>query len=95
MEYRKTINGIARGVLIKPPQIPDYHLMIGTAENMSDIPLLISQTKIPSKVAENLETLNKLSNEEMTQAIADGILEINDFNGNTAIIGSMIGGGSL
>ena len=92
MEYRNILNNIARNVLLKNPDIPDYHLMVGTAERLDGIPLVINQTKIPTKVAQSLEQLNTLNNEQIEQAIADNILEINDFNGNTAILGSLIGG---
>lgn len=92
MGYRTILNGIALKVLTNPVDIPDYHLMIGTAENRSSVPLVISQTKIPSKVAESLEKLDSLSNESIEQAINDNMLEINDFNGNTAILAGMIGG---
>lgn len=90
--YRSILNGIALNVLIKPPEIPDYHLMVGTAEHLDGIPLLISQTKIPTKVAESLEKVTTLSNDSIEQAIADNTLEINDFNGNTAILAGVIGG---
>ena len=92
MGYRTIINGIALKVLINPVDIPDYHLMIETAEKRESVPLVISQAKIPRKVAESLEKLETLSNDTIEQAIADNMLEINDFNGNTAIISGMIGG---
>ena len=92
MEYRRVINGIALNVLIKPPEIPDYHLMVGTAEHLDGIPLLVNQTKIPSKVAENLEKVNTLSNDTIEQAIANNTLEINDFNGNTSVLAGLMGG---
>ena len=92
MNYRGIINGIAFNVLTKPVEIPDYHLMVGTAEELSEVPLLIKQTKIPTKVAQNLEKLDTLSNETIENAIANNTLEINDFNGNTAILAGMVGG---
>lgn len=92
MEYRKVINGIALGVLLNNPDIPDYHLMVGTAEHLDGLNLMISQTKIPKKVADGLEKVTTLSNETIEQAIADGTLEINDYSSNNAILGSMIGG---
>ena len=92
MGYRTIINGIALKVLINPVDIPDYHLMIETAEKRESVPLVISQSKIPRKVAESLEKLETLSNDTIEQAIAENMLEINDFNGNTAIISGMIGG---
>lgn len=92
MEYRKIVNGIALGVLLKNPEIPDYHLMVGTAEHLDGVNLMISQTKIPQKVADGLEKVNTLSNEKIEDAIANNMLEINDYSSNNAILGSMIGG---
>lgn len=90
--YRRIINGIAFNVLTKPVEMPDYHLMVGTAENLSDVPLKIKQTKVPTKIVENLEKLETLSNDSIENAIANNMLEINDFNGNTAILAGMVGG---
>lgn len=92
MSYRKVLNGIAYKVYKKPVEIPDYHLMIGTAEHLDEIPLLISQAKIPSKVAKNIEKIETVTGGDIEQAIADNILEVNDYNGNTAILAGMIGG---
>lgn len=92
MEYRRVINGIALGVLLKNPEIPDYHLMVGTAEHLDGVNLMISQTKIPQKVADSLEKVSTISNDEIELAIANNTLEINDFSANNAILGSMIGG---
>ena len=92
MAYQNIINKIAFGVLNKKPQIPDYHLMVGTAEVLGEVPLLVPQGKIPVEVAKALETMSKADNETIVSAIQNNTLEINDFNGNTAIIGSVIGG---
>lgn len=92
MEYRKMLDRIALGVLLQNPDIPDFHLMVGTAEDLSSQPLLIPQHTIPKEVAKSLSNLNTLSNENIINAINDGVLEVNDFNGNTAVIGGMIGG---
>ena len=92
MAYRNIINSIALGVLLKNPDMPDYRLMIGTAEQLDSVPLLISQTKIPTKVAETLEKTQRMTNEELEQSIANNSLEVNDFSSNTAILSGTIGG---
>lgn len=92
MEYRKVLNSIALNVLLHDADIPDYHLMVGTAEELAPLPLLIPQHKIPKDVASNLSKLNTLSNDQITNAINDNMLEINDFNGNTALLAQLIGG---
>lgn len=95
MDYRKIVNGIAVRQLIKSPDMPDYHLMIGTAEQLDNVSLLIPQHKVPSEVAKGLEKLETISNETIEQAIINGTLEVNDFNYNNAVIAGMIGGGAL
>ena len=92
MSYRKILNGIAHKVLKKRIAIPDYHLMVGTAEQLAPQTLRIPQQKIMKGVADNLKNLETLSNEEITASIQNNTLEINDFNGNTSLIADMIGG---
>lgn len=92
MSYYRDLCSIALGVHLKNPDIPDYHLMVGTAECLEEVPLLISQAKVPEGVAKQLHTYDTMSNDDVEQAIADNILEINDFNGNTAILAGLIGG---
>jgi len=92
MEYRKVVNGIALNVLLKNPDMPDFHLMVGNAEHLDGVNLMINQTKIPKKVADSLEKVNTLSNEKIEESVANNMLEINDYSSNNAILGSMIGG---
>ena len=92
MGYREILNAHALGVLLNSPDIPDFHLMVGSAEELESLPLLIPQHKIPKEVADNLSKMDSLSNDQITNAIASGTLEINDFNGNTALLAGMIGG---
>ena len=42
--------------------------------------------------AKQLQTYETMSNEDIENAIADNMLEINDFNGNTAVLAGLIGG---
>lgn len=94
MEYRQMLDSIALSVLNRTPDIPDYHLMVGTAEELAPLPVLIPQHEIPKEVANSLTQLNDLDNETITQLIEQQSLEINDFNGNTALLAGMIGGAS-
>ena len=92
IDYRAVINGFAFGVLHKNPDIPDYHLMVGTAEDLSPQPVLIEQATIPKEVADQLHRYDGMTDEQTYYAIANGILEVNDYNGNTTILAGKIGG---
>ena len=92
MEYRQTLDRIALSVLNRSPDIPDYHLMVGSAEELSPLPVLIPQHEIPKEVAQSLSKLDEIDNDTIAKLIDEQSLEINDFNGNTALLGGMIGG---
>ena len=92
MEYRQTIDRIALSVLNRSPDIPDYHLMVGTAEELAPLPVLIPQHEVPKEVAQSLTKLNDLDNDTVAKLVDEQSLEINDFNGNTALLAGMIGG---
>ena len=92
MEYRQTLDRIALSVLNRSPDIPDYHLMVGSAEELSPLPVLIPQHEIPKEVAQSLSKLDDIDNDTIAKLIDEQSLEINDFNGNTALLGGMIGG---
>ena len=85
------LNLHALNQLVHPVDFPDNRLMIGSAETLAPQNVLISQATIPKDVAENLRHLEGLTEEEVHDAIDNGILEINDFNGNTAIVEEMLG----
>lgn len=92
MDYNAILNSHALSAIKTAPDIPDYHLMVGTAECLERLPVLINQAKIPTDVAQQLAKYDDMTNEDIVRAIDDQLLEINDFNGNTAIIGGLIGG---
>ena len=93
MGYKENLNAHALGILAKPIQIPDYHLMVGSAEKLAPLPVMIYQDYLSPEVAKNLQSFEKMTNEEIQQAIADGLLEVNDLNGNVSLIGDGLGGG--
>lgn len=91
MDYMQMLNLHALKQLSHEIDVPDFHLMIGEAECLSRQKAEISQATIPKDVYENLRHLDGLTDEERKEAIANNILEINDFNGNTAIVEELLG----
>lgn len=91
--YRKVLDHIALGVLYKSPDIPDYHLMIGTAERHSELPLLIyQQTAVPSLLVNSMVELSQESSDDIALAIENNTLEVNDMNLSVLMIGNGLGG---
>lgn len=92
MNYRGVIDRYALNTLIKLPQIPDFHLMVGSAENLDGIPLLVQKNSaVPQAVAENIQEQSKSTNDELQQKIADNVIELDDLNFNVATIGDSLG----
>lgn len=90
--YRGIINGIALNTLIKNPNIPDFHLMVGSAETLAPLPLLVYENaRVPAEVVQTMNMVSDKSSEEIEQAIANNQLEVNDLNWNIALIGSGLG----
>lgn len=90
--YMQMLNAHALSQIKRKPDVPDWRLMIGTAEDLTPQPVLIQQYQIPKEVANNLTKLNQLNNDEIALAIDNNILEVNDYNGNTALLAGFIGG---
>lgn len=89
--YRSVLNAIALSQVATVPNIPDFHLMIGSAECLESLPLLIyKNASVPTAVVDNMSKISDLSNDEIAQKIADGSLEVNDINLNLATIGGGI-----
>lgn len=92
--YREILDQFGLKSLIKKPNIPDFHLMVGSAECIEPLPLVIMNTyKIPKQIVNNMEELKDVSSEEISKAIADNNLEVNDLNWNLALIGNGLGAG--
>lgn len=90
--YRQVIDGFARNSLIKAPNIPDFHLMVGSAEETSSVPLLVYENaEIPSEIVKNMAQMSNLTQNEIAEKIANNTLEVNDINGSVALIGSGLG----
>ena len=87
-DYMSVLNAHAMNILGQQPSIPDYHLMVGSAEHLAPLPLAIYQkTAIPTAIVESMEKFNDMTNEDIVNAINNNQLEVNDMNGNIALIG--------
>lgn len=91
--YQNTLNRIALGVLTKPAQIPDYHLMIGSAECLDGLPVLINATQmIPKMINDNMQKVQELDETQLQAMLENNMLEINDYSANNALMAGLIGG---
>lgn len=91
--YNAILNKFALNTLTKPPNIPDFHLMVGSAETLAPLPLLVYESaKVPSELVQNMHTIQSKTSTEIADAIANNNLEVNDLNWNVALIGSGLGG---
>lgn len=90
--YRDVIDRFALMQLLKLPNIPDFHLMIGSAEELNGLPLLVyDSAAIPAGVAQNMKIAEEKTSEEIAAMIANNELEVNDINWNIALIGNGLG----
>jgi hypothetical protein len=90
--YKGVINQFALNTLIKQPNIPDFHLMVGSAETLAPLPLLVYATaKIPKQIVNNMNDMSDKTSEEIAESIANNNLEVNDLNWNLAMLGSGLG----
>lgn len=90
MEYRSIINGIGLAQIKQSVDIPDYHLMVGTAECLDGLPLYIYGDYMPIQTATVLPDVEKMTYEDVQQDLASGKLTINDFFQNVYPLGNAI-----
>lgn len=90
--YRGMLNGFALNTLQKMPNIPDFHLMVGRAETLAPLPLMVyEKAVVPSLVVQNMNEIKNKTSEEIAESIANNELEVNDMNWNLALLGSGLG----
>ena len=86
MEYRQTLNSFAFKQLSKPIQIPDYHLMVGSAEDLTPKDVVLYKNYVNKDLVVKQAELTHLSDDEIERAINENLLEVNDFNLNLLTI---------
>lgn len=88
MAYRQNLDRFALQSVHKMPNIPDYHLMVGSAEDLASLPLLVyKNASVPKEISEHIQTMHDLNSDDIAEAIANNTLEVNDLNGNMVFLG--------
>lgn len=91
MAYRQILNAVALSQIRRDPDIPDFHLMVGSAEDLTPQPITIyTSAHVPKEIVTGWEKLQDTNNETIQQAIEDGNLEVNDLPSYVHFLG--IGG---
>lgn len=88
--YRQMLNRQGLKALLKTPDIPDYHLMVGDAEDLASKPVMVFENVMPKQVAKYLPQMGDMSYEEVQQNLASGKLTIDDFFNNTYPLGEAL-----
>lgn len=92
MGYRQVIDAFALQSLLQAPEIPDYHLMIGSAEELAPLPLMLyARANVPKQIVQGWDNLKDLSSDQVESLINNQQLEVNDLNYNLAFIGNGLG----
>lgn len=89
--YKTYANAFALKQLIKKVDIPDMKLMIGSAECLEPLPLLIYKDLGVKQASAVMKPYNQLTYEEAAETLQGGGLTVNDFPGNTLYLGDAIG----
>lgn len=88
--YRNIIDRQALNVVRKNPDIPDYHLMVGQAEQLAPLPILVYQDYMTAEVAKMLPKTADMTAEEVQRKLKTGELTIDDFFQNVYPLGNPI-----
>lgn len=87
-DYRSIINRQALNVLTKIPDVPDFRLMVGNAEELHSLPILVFADYMPANTSAILPKTSELTYEEVQAQLATGKLSIDDFFTNTFPLGN-------
>lgn len=87
MQYIGIIRNIALQAIDKPVQVPDYHLMVGTAEDLKSQPIVTYADFMPENVYKRLPN-PEMTYEEVQEKLSAGELTIDDFFQNTYPLGN-------
>ena len=84
--YRTQLNTHALGVLLNTPRVPDYHLMVGEAEDLESKPLVIYKKAYPELSKGSILENMSLSDDEIVKRLENDSMEVNDFMENTLLV---------
>jgi hypothetical protein len=91
--YQKFLSAIAYyKVLEKPPNIPDFKLMVGSAETLQSLPLAIYKDYLPKQGQALVRPLQELPAEQVDPKLSGILYTPNDFIYNDFFLGEPTGG---
>lgn len=88
--YGAYLNGIALSIKTKVPQIPDYKLMVGSAEDLSSQPVLIYKDVTNPTYNMLTKQLANLPNDAVSEDLIGTIYEPDDFVNETFWLGEPV-----
>lgn len=89
MDYRQLCNAQALQAVPSVVHTPDYHLMVGSAEDLSSQPIVTYVDFMPADVYRRLPNA-KMTYEETQENLRAGTLTIDDFYQNVYPLGDAI-----
>ncbi len=92
MEYQTFLNLIGLSVLAKPPCVPDYKLMVGSAETLNSLPLAIYKDYLPPQAKALIEPIQNMSAEDLDPSLVGKTYTPNDFIQDDFFLGEPLGG---
>ena len=78
--------------------LTNYHicqtsiLMIGDAEELNSVPVLVAKTYVPKYAVKTQADISTATDDEIAYMLENNIIEVNDLNANVMSIGEGLGG---
>lgn len=88
--YKPIVNAFAFDQLNRPIHIPDMRLMVGCAECLEPLPLLIYKDVGPTVQSAVMKPYNELTLDEAAEKLQGTSLTTDDFPGNTLYLGEAV-----
>lgn len=93
--YRNFLNAIAYNRLTTIPDIPDFKLMVGSAENLNPLPTLIYRDYYGEEAKALIEPFKNMPAEKVDPQLVGITYTPDDFVNNTIFLGQATAGGGL
>lgn len=94
-QYRQFLNNIAYERLTTKADIPDFKLMVGSAENLTPLPTLIYRDYFGADAKALIEPFKKMPAEKVDPQLVGITYTPDDFVNNTIFLGQATAGGGL
>ena len=92
MEYQKKLSYMALRQMPLKAEIPDFRLMVGSAESMHSLPITLYKDFYGKQAKALIEPMKNLSAEQVDPTLVGVTYEPDDFVYNTFYLGEPLGG---